>query len=125
MLFRSSAFLDDTIIHSKTYKEHVEHVRQVLKRLSDAGLHLNPQKSQFHCTEITYLGLVIGRKGIQMQKEKIQAIQDWKTPSNLTDVRPFIGFANFYRRYIFGFSSIVHPLTELSRKGIKFKWEKE
>ena len=62
-----SPFLDDTIIYSKTYKEHVEHVQQVLKRLSDAGLHLNPQKCEFHHTEITYQGLVIGRKGIQMQ----------------------------------------------------------
>ena len=118
-----SAFIDDTIIYSKTYKEHMEHVRQVLKRLSDAGLHLNPQKCEFHCTEITYLGLVIGRKGIPMQQEKIQAVQSWKTPSTLTDVRSFIGFANFYRRFIQGFSSIVHPLTELTRKGVKFKWE--
>ena len=60
-----SAFLNDTIIYSKTYKEHMEHVRQVLKRLSDARLHLNPQKCEFHRIEITYLGLVIGRKGIQ------------------------------------------------------------
>ena len=60
-----------------------------------------------------------------MQQEKIQAVQNWKTPSNLTDVRSFIGFANFYRCFIQGFSSIVHPLTLLSRKGVKFKSEKD
>ena len=103
----------------------MEHVRWVLKRLSDAGLHLNPQKCEFHHIEITYLGLVIGRKGIQIQQEKIQPVQNWKTPSNQIDFRFSIGFANFYRRFIQGFSSIVHPLTELSRKGVKFKWEKE
>ena len=70
-----SAFLDDTIVYSETYDEHVVHVRQVLQRLSEAGLHLNPKKCEFHRTETTYLGLVIGREGIRMQPEKIEAVQ--------------------------------------------------
>ena len=61
-----SAFLDDMIIYSETYEEHVVHVRQVLKKLADAGLHLNPKKCEFHRMETTYLGLVIGRDGIRM-----------------------------------------------------------
>ena len=82
-----SAFLDDTIVYSETLEEHIIHVRHVLQRLSDAGLHLNPKKCEFHQTETTYLGLIIGRNGVRMQPEKVQAIQDWKTPANLTDVR--------------------------------------
>ena len=120
-----SAFLDDTIVYSETYEEHVIHVRQVLQQLSDAGLHLNPKKCEFHRTETTYLGLVIGRNGIRMQPEKIETVQNWKKPNNLTDVRSFIGFANFYRRFIQGFSTIVHPLTELTWKNVCFRWEKE
>ena len=111
-----SAFLYDTIIYSETMEEHIIHVRQVLQRLSNAGLHLNPRKCEFHQTETTYLGLIIGRCGVRMQPGKVQAIQDWKTPANLTDVRSFLGFANFYRRFIHGFSSTVQPLTELTRK---------
>ena len=91
-----SAFLDDTMVYSETLEEHIVHVRQVLQRLSDAGLHLNPKKCEFHPTETTYLGLIIGRNGVRMQPEKVRAIQDWKTPVNLTDVHSFLGFANFY-----------------------------
>src|SRR5258706_14683541 len=75
-----SAFLDDTIIYSETYEEHVVHVRNVLKTLADAGLHLNPNKCEFHRTETTYLGLVIGRDGIRMQPEMVEAIHVWRTP---------------------------------------------
>lgn len=100
------------------------HARQVLK-LADAGLHLNPKKCEFHRTETTYLGPVIGRDGIRMQPEKIEAVRVWKTPANLTDVRSFVGFANFYRRFIHGFSSVVQPLAELTRNGARFKWERE
>ena len=103
-----SAFLDDTI-YSETYEEHVVHVRQVLRKLADADLHLNPKKCEFHRTETTYLGLVICRDGIRMQPEKIEAVSAWETPFNLTDVRSFVGFANFYRRFIHGFSSVVPP----------------
>ena len=60
-----------------------------------------------------------------MQPEKVQAIKEWKTPSNLTDVRSFLGFANFYRRFIHGFSSTVRPLTELTKKDQRFNWDKE
>ena len=85
---------------------------------------MNPRKCEFHRTETTYLGLVIGRDGIRMQPEKVDAIRNWRTPVNVTDVRSFIGFANFYRRFIRGFSSTVQPLTELTRKDVRFRWEK-
>ena len=58
-----------------------------------------------------------------MDQEKIRTVQDWKTPERLFDVRSFLGFANFYRRFIHGYSDIVRPLTELTRKGVKWKWD--
>ena len=119
-----SAFLDDTIVYSETLDKYIIHVHQVLQRLSDAGLHLNPRKCDFHQTETTYLGLIIGRNGVSMQPEKVHVIQDKKTPCNLTDVRLFLGFANFYCRFIHGFSSTVQPLAELTRKDHHFHWDK-
>ena len=71
-----SAFLDDTIVYSETLEEHIIHVRQVLQRLSDAGLHLNPKKCELHQTETRYLGLIVGRRGVRMQPEKVQAIRE-------------------------------------------------
>ena len=102
-----STFLDDTIIYSKTLEEHIIHIRQVLQRLSNSGLHLNPKKCEFHQTETTYLGLIIGHSGVRMQPEKDQAIQDWKTPANHTDMCSFLGHANFNQRFIHSISSTV------------------
>ena len=76
---------------------------------------MNPRKYEFHQTKTTYLGMIIRCCRIRIQPEKGQAIQDWKALNNLTDVRSFLGFANFYRRFILGFLSTVRPLTELTR----------
>ena len=119
----ASAYLDDIIIYSDTYEEHQEHVRQALEKLKENGLHLKPEKCEFFRKEIKYLGLIIGRDGIKMDPEKIRTIRDWETPGKLRDVRSFIGFANFYRRFIWGYSDIVRPLTELTKKGVKWKWD--
>ena len=86
---------------------------------------MNPNKCEFHQTETTYLGLIIGRSGVRMQPEKVQAILDWKTPANLTYVCSFLRFANFYRRFIHGFSSTVRPVTELTRKDQRFHWDND
>ena len=121
------AFLDDTIVYSMALEEHIVHIRQILKRLliSYVGLHLNPKKCAFHQTENTYLGLTIGRQGIRMQAEKVQAIQDWKTPSNLSEVHYFYGFENFYRRFIHDFFTTIRPLAELTRKHQYFHCNKD
>ena len=71
-----SAFLDNTIVYPQTLEEYIVHVRQVLQQLSDAGLHLNSKKCEFHQTKTSYLGLIIGRNVVRMQPEKVQAIQE-------------------------------------------------
>lgn len=93
----------------------------MLKKLTDARLHLKPKKWEFHRTDIAYLGLVISRDGISMQPEYIEAVSAWEMPSNLIDVRSSVWFANFYRRFIHGFSSVVYPLTELTGQGVRFQ----
>lgn len=109
----ASAYLDDIIIYSETKKEHREHVRKVLNALQKAGLQIDINKCEFSVQETKYLGLIVSNKGLKMDPEKLKAIIEWKHPDNLKDLQSFLGFANFYRRFIKGFSSIVKSLTTL------------
>jgi hypothetical protein len=117
-----TAYLDNTLIYSDNFEEHQQHVRLVLDAFAKAGLHLTPKKCEFHQQEVKYLGLIISMEGIKMDPEKIRAVQDWEPPSNLKDVRAFLGFANFYRHFVRNYSRIVQPLTFLTRKGVPFAW---
>jgi hypothetical protein len=74
---------------------------------------------------IHYLGHIISEEGIAVDPEKIEAIMDWPTPRNVTDVRSFMGLAGYYRRFIEGFSKIAHPITSLQKKNIKFVWSEK
>src|SRR6266705_123515 len=120
-----TAFLDDILIYSSTLKENKEHVRRVLERLSAAGIHLKPEKCRFHIQEVDYLGLVITPNGLRMQDEKVATIRDWEDPENVKDVQSFLGFANFYRRFILNYSRVVAPMTKLTGKSIPWQWESE
>jgi hypothetical protein len=117
-----TAYLDDVIVYSNSLAEHKKHVRAVVSALGDAGLQLDITKCEFFKTEVLFLGLLISVDGIRMDPKKIHAIVDWKTPSGLRDVQEFIGFANFYRRFIRDFSDICKPLNALSKKDVKFDW---
>jgi hypothetical protein len=120
-----TAYLDDTLIYSDNFEEHQQHVRLVLDAFAKAGLHLKPAKCEFHQQEVKYLGLIISMEGIKMDPKKIHAMEDWEPPSNLKDVRAFLGFANFYRRFVCNYSRIVQLLTFLTHKGVLFTWSTE
>ena len=123
----ASAYLDDCLVFSDTLEEHIEHVKKVLHKLQEAGLQLDIDKCEFHVQETKYLGLIITPEGIKMDPQKIQAIQDWTTPRNVKDVLSFLGFANFYRRFIHKFGRIAAPLTNLTRtkENPSFDWTAE
>ena len=121
----ATAYLDDILIYSDTLEEHKAHVRQDLEQRQKRGLHLKQEKCEFFQTEVKYLGLIMSREGIMMDLEKIRTVRNWKTPERLFDVRSFLGFTNFYRRFIGGYSDIVWPLTELTLKGVNWKWDPE
>ena len=77
-------------------------------------------KCEFFVPETKFLGMIVGRDGIRMDPEKVQTVRDWRSPSCLTDVQAFIGFSNFYRRFIRDFSKIVAPMVALTRKDTPF-----
>jgi hypothetical protein len=115
-------YLDDILIYSKTLEEHRQHVRQVLQRLQDAELSVNPRKSEFHVQKTVFLGFEITPGEIRMEPSKISAVRDWPTPTNQKEVRMFIGFINFYRSFIKGFGGTAKPLHELTGEGNPFVW---
>jgi len=119
-----TAYLDDVLIYSNSLSEHKDHVRKVLIRLRQAGLQIDIEKCEFHTQETRYLGLIISTEGIKMDPKKIATVKAWPKPKNLKDIQAFLGFANFYRRFIMGFSAIVKPLTALTKKGTPFIWTK-
>ena len=116
------AYLDDILIFSKSQAEHETHVRRVLKRLRKAGILLKPEKCEFHKEELEFLGFIVGVHGVRMNPKKVEAVLDWPTPRTVKEIQSFLGFANFYRRFIEGYSRISAPLTELTRKERQFDW---
>ena len=121
-----SAYIDDVIIYSKNLREHRKQVEQVLKRLRSAGLQCDIDKCEFEVETVKYLGYIVeAGKGIRMDPEKVKAIQNWQAPTTTKGVRSFLGFANFYRRFIGAYSDIARPLTELTHKDQVFQWSKE
>jgi len=116
-------YLDDILIFTKgTMAKHIQHVRQVLTRLRDHKLLVKGEKCEFHKKELAYLGSIISTTGFRMDPAKIQAIVDWPTPARVKDVQAFLGLANYNRRFIKGFSGVAAPLTELTKKDVRFEW---
>ena len=116
------AYLDDIIIYSKTWKEHTQHVWTVLQKLRETGLQVNIKKSEFYVQETIFLSLLVSAEGLKMNPQKIEVIIQWATPMKLVEVQSFIGFCNFYRRFIKDFLKIVWSLTRLAQKDTPFEW---
>ena len=114
-------YFDDILIYSKNSMEHLEHLRQLFSILGEQRLFVNLNKCDFYVDRIIFLGYVVTKDGIEMDRSKIEAITNWPTPSSIHDVRSFHGLVCFYSRFIRGFSSIMAPITECL-KGDKFKW---
>jgi hypothetical protein len=119
------AYLDDILIYSVKPEDHVEHVRKVLRALDQAHLKLKPEKCEFHRDEVEFLGFMVGSQGMRMSPEKIQTIIDWPTPTTVKGVQSFTGFTNFNRRFIKNYSGISIPLSQLTKKGVPFRWDTE
>lgn len=120
-----SAYIDDILVYSSNELEHQEHVTKVLARLRDAGLQADIDKCEFHVTKTKFLGFIVGVEGIAVDPDKISAVKDWQQPTTVKGIQFFLGFCNFYRRFVKEYSRIAKPLTYLTRKEVSFKWGKD
>ncbi len=115
-------YLDDILIFSHSLQEHVQHVRQVLQRLLENGLYVKAEKCVFHAQSVPFLGYIVSAEGVHMDTDKVQAVVDWPTPDSRKALQRFLGFANFYRRFIRNFSQLAAPLTALTSTKTPFRW---
>jgi len=116
-------YVDDILITSSTLEEHYDHLRKVLTKFSSYNVTVNIEKCQFFRHEATFLGHIISNKGIKMDENKIRTVQDFRAPSNKKELQSFLGFLNFYRRFINKFAHIIQPLIELIKKDKKWYWD--
>nr|KAG5707511.1 hypothetical protein BaRGS_012015 [Batillaria attramentaria] len=106
-------YLDDLLIYSRTFDEHLLHLERLLQRIAETGLKLKLEKCQFLRRQVTYLGHTISAKGVRCEEEKVAAVRNWKVPTTTTEVRQFLGFASYYRRFISKFAKLAGPLHDL------------
>ena len=117
-----SIYLDDFLIYSKSYKEHVVHVSKVLERIIDSKLAVNLKKCVFHTETLEFLGYQVSRRGVNMCPDRVATIKDWKEPTDLKSLQSFLGFCNFYRSFIKDYSLLATPLTNLCKKSHEWSW---
>ena len=115
-------FIDDILVYSKSAEEHEEHLRLILQTLRDHQLFAKFKKCEFWLNQVAFLGHVISKDGVAVDPSKVEAVENWKPPTNASEVRSFLGLAGYYRRFVEGFSRIAMPLTNLTRKNVKFEW---
>ena len=118
-------FIDDILVYSKSYLEHKHHLRQVLSTLREHQLYAKVSKCEFWLKEVVFLGHVISAQRILVDPRKVEAVLKWERPTNVTEIRSFLGLAGYYRRFIEGFSIIASPMTRLTRKETKWEWTDE
>jgi hypothetical protein len=120
------AYIDDLIIVSDTWDEHLRHVDQVFKTLASCNLKIHPDKSVFATDVVEYLGHnIVSQHGITMNGSKVEAIKTLPNPANVSQLRSILGFLSYYRHFIPGFSSLTAPMTRLLRKDVPYHWGTE
>src|SRR6516162_7378611 len=115
-------YIDDIMIYSTTFEEHIKHIDQVLEKLQEVNLMLKLKKCKWCKTDIEFLGHIVGQGGIRPDPAKIEKIKNLKQPINVKGVRSVLGLCSYYRRFIKGFSKIAKPINELLQKNKKFEW---
>ena len=115
-----TVYIDNILIYSNSKKKYQIHVWKAFTALQKVGLQRDINKCELHVTKISYLGLIISTESIRMDYKKVEAVQNWETLTCIRDIQVFIGFANFYRRFIRAFFNIVCPMIATIKKNIIF-----
>ena len=117
-------YIDDVIVFSRTFEEHLVRLHQVLSRIKEANLKLSPSKCKLSRHSVEYLGHVVSQGGVGTDPKKIEAITEWPTPRSIRDVRSFVGLCSYYRRFVRGFADIARPLHQIVALD-EFQWSDE
>jgi hypothetical protein len=115
-------YFDDILIYNKSLNEHIEHLCAIFCALWEARLFANLEKCIFCTNRVAFLVYVVAPQRIEVDEAKIEAIKSWPIPATLTELQSFLGLAEFYRRFVRGFSTISTPLNDLTKKGVLFRW---
>ena len=118
-------YIDDIMIFTKMddLKKHDKIMLEVLHHLKENDLYVKPEKYTFHTIEVDFLGMIVGKDGINIDQEKVKAILDWPAPLNIKGVRSFLEIANFYQRFVQDYAQVARPLNNLLKKNVVFKWK--
>ena len=115
-------YLDDVVVFSPTFEDHMSRLQRVFDRFREARLKLKPSKCKLFQRQIRFLGHIVSVDGVSPDSEKVDAVRNWPVPRNLYEVRAFVALASYYRRHIKGFADLARPLHELTQKGRPFLW---
>ena len=118
-------FIDDILVYSKDWENHDKHLRVVLETLRKETLYAKLSKCEFWLREMSFLGQIVSKEGIQVDPKKVEVIIEWKPPRNFTEVHSFLGLAGYYRRFVKGFSMTTAPMTRLLQKNVKVEWSEK
>jgi hypothetical protein len=117
-------YMDDILVATRdNLEEHRQLVHQILARLQKLDLFLKPARCIFETRRVEFLGVIIENGTVTMDPIKVAGVEEWKMPKTVKDIRNFLGFCNFYRRFIQGFSQIAKPLNDQLKKGAQWNWE--
>ena len=118
-------YLDDILVFSKTEEEHLQHVKQVLEVLRNHRLYAKLSKCEFGKKELNFLGHVVSAEGIKVDPKKVEIVNNWPIPNSVHQIRQFLGLANYFRRFVQGYTNLTRPLTRLMNKDVKFSWDEK
>ncbi|GJP50730.1 hypothetical protein CLOM_g9899, partial [Closterium sp. NIES-68] len=116
-------YLDDILIYSRDMKQHVEHLRRVFEILRRERFYVKLSKSEFALEKVQFLGHMVSAQGVHVDPKKVEAVRIWKTPENVKELQQFLGFANYYNRFVPQYAKLAAPLTNLLKKNTPYKWE--
>ena len=117
------AYVDNILVTGHDQVTHREKVQKTLMKLYRAGLRAKLAKCRFEVPRVEFLGYVVGKEGVSTDSEKTQAVRDWNLPKTVKQLQAFLGFINFYQKFIQGAAEKGLPLTKLTKKDQKWKWE--